>query len=61
MTRQKSSRARWGRKSPTGFTRPKRISIRARKRLYKKLLDAKLAEQLFAGAKSLVDDTRTEV
>ena len=61
MRSNKSTAGQWKRKTGTGFVRPKRISLRARRRLYKQLLDARLSEQLFAGAKTLVDDTRTEV
>ena len=62
MRSNKITAGQWNRKTDTGFVRGKRISLRARKRLYKKLLDARLSEQLLAGAKALTDTLdRTEV
>jgi hypothetical protein len=62
MRSNKITAGQWKRKRPTGFVRAKRISIRARRRAYVRMLNARLMEQLYEGAAGLADTpTRTEV
>lgn len=55
MRGNKITAGMWKRKTKTGYTRGKRISVRSRRRAYLRMLANNLTAELRAGAESLTE------